>query len=164
MSSINNFYLKPPEREPISDNSGVVNYSWQAFFRKIGEILKYLGFETSFKIVNNTSSAADITYLKLDKQFTSVAIIDYFIQRITSSVELNQSGTLHAVYEHSSATWNLREYGTAGPDSAGITFSITSSGQIQYTSSNIAGTETISRLIYRKRELAGKTSVYSKMG
>lgn len=164
MAVISNSSFKAPFTEALVDSKGILSRTWQQFFRKISDCLKFIGDEKVFQLVNNTAVAADIVPLSFDKQYTSLAVIDYCIQRVTSGVERTQSGTLHAVYRPGIPTWALREYGTAGPDVSGITFSITSTGQIQYTSTNLAGTEVLSRIFFRVRELAGKSDFYSKVG
>jgi hypothetical protein len=154
---------QPPFKDRIFESDYFVSRAWQAFFRRCGEVLRFIGSEQTFPLVNNQGSAADITPLKFDKSYTTVVFIDYFVQRITSSTKKNQAGIKIAVYDADANSWVISEYGTSGPDAAGITFSITSTGQVQYTSSNLAGTETISRIVFRTRELAAK-AYYSKAG
>jgi hypothetical protein len=137
------------------------------FFRAIWERLSALGSEQTFKIENNKSSATDVTVLKFDSRGISQAVIEYLIQRITTgddAVELLESGILIAVYKPTSDSWALVEVDVDHPSDSGVTFSITSSGQIQYTSSDVAGTPEISRLVYRVRTLAGKHNSYSQVG
>lgn len=136
---------------------------WVDFFRQIKQALTFLGAENSFTLVNNLAVAADIENLSFSKNFTSHAVIDYCIQRTTNLAGLTQSGCLHAVYKPFTNTWALVPIGTPGPDVAGITFSITSDGKIQYTSTNQAGTVVLSRIFFRVRAMAGK-AYYSKVG
>lgn len=164
MAVINNSSFKAPFTEAMVDARGLLSRAWQQFFRKISDCLKFIGDEQFFDLVNNQVGAANITPLKFDKQYTSQAIIDYVVQRTTSTTELIQSGTKHAVYKPRANTWSLLEYGTSGPDASGITFSITSTGQIQYTSTNLGGTPSLSRIVMRIREIAGKSDLYSKVG
>lgn len=152
----------PPFKDRLFEQDWFVSRAWTAFFRRCGEVLRFIGSEQTFPLVNNTAVAADITKLKFDKSYTSVVFIDYFIQRVAST-EVAQTGVLIATYKALAGSWSIREYGTSGPDVAGITFSITAAGQVQYTSTNLAGTEVISRLVFRTRELAAK-AYYSKAG
>lgn len=153
----------PRLNDRFVDQQGALTRAWQAFFRKVGEVIKFIGSEQTFDLVNNQVAAASITPLKFDKSYTSVVYIDYFIQRVTSSTEKNQNGVLIATYAAKVGTWSIREYGTSGPDVSGVTISITTAGQIQYTSSNLAGTAVISRIVFRTREIAAK-AYYSKAG
>lgn len=154
----------PPFKDRLFEADWFVARAWQAFFRRVSEVLKYIGQERTFDIVNNQAAAANITNLQFDYQYVTLVFIEYFIQRVTSTTELNQAGIKIAVYKRRANTWTILEYGTSGPDAAGITFSITAAGQVQYTSTNIAGTEAISRMIFRTREIAAKSAIYSKIG
>lgn len=156
--------FRAPLTEQMLDSSGLLSRVWQNFFLKFVPVMSFIGQEKEFVLANNQAVAANVTGLVFDKSYTSQVVIDYCIQRLTSTTEVIQSGTKHAVYKPGAATWSLLEYGTPGPDASGITFSITSAGQIKYTSSNLGGTQSISRIFYRVRELAGKHTLYSKVG
>lgn len=154
-----------PFADPVVESEKLtLSRSWQQFFRKIQDLIDYNSDEQSFALVNNQVAAADITPLTFDKRYTSYVIIDYVIQRTSSSAELIQTGILMAAYKPRANTWSIREYGTSGPDASGVTFSITSSGQVQYTTSNQAGTIALSRIVFRVKELKAKSSTYSVVG
>lgn len=163
MSSISRSSFKPPIKDMLADDEGLLSRAWQTFFRKISDLLDYLGQESSFNLANNQAVAAAITGLIFDFGYTSQVIIDYVIQRTTSTTELIESGTLHLIYRPKTLTWSIYSASTLG-DASGVTFSITSTGQVKYTSSNIGGTQVLSRIVFRKRELAAKSSLYSKVG
>jgi hypothetical protein len=152
---------KAPLNQPYLDASGLVSRAWQSFIRLIMDALDYIGQEDSFDLANNQALAASIPALKFDSGITSQAVIEYLIQRCTSGADTIQSGCLHCVYKPKTNTWTILEYGNPGPSSAGITFSITASGQVQYTSTNIAST-VISRICFRVREIKAKHSTYSR--
>ena len=164
MSVIVNISNKAPFLREVVDETMRMTRVWQQWFRLVEDSVKYLGQEFNFALANNQSSAADIVGMVFDKSYTSFAVIEYVIQRVTSTTERVQSGCLHAVYRPDGLTWAIREYGTAGPDTSGITFSITSSGQVQYTSTNLGGTQEISRIVYRVRKIEAKSSIYSAVG
>lgn len=46
----------------------------------------------------------------------------------------------------------------------GVKFSVTTAGQVQYTSTSITGTASISKISWRMRTLGGKSSTYSSAG
>lgn len=153
-----------PYKSEVVEETRLLTDVWQNFFRLIQDIVFYIKSENYFTLTNNQAVAADITPLYFDYRTTSYVVIDYVIQRTSSSAELIQSGILMAVYKPRANTWSIREYGTAGPDASGVTFTITSAGQVQYTSSNQAGTISLSRMIFRLRQFEGKSSLYSRMG
>lgn len=163
-STTSNNSFTPRYDSPVVDQQGILTRVWLTFVRKIAEALEYVGDEYVYTILNNKLVAETIRNLTFDYQYTSQATIEYLIQRVTSSTELIETGIFQVVYRPDADTWVIVPIGTAGPDVSGVTFSITSDGNVQYTSTNIAGTEQISRIVFRVREIAAKSSIYSKVG
>jgi hypothetical protein len=91
---------------------------------------------SAFAVQNNTSSATNITDLVFDSSETRAATIEYSVYRVKGSTELAEVGTLRIVYKTNASTWFIDRTYTG--DDAGCVFTITSGGQVQYTSSNIA--------------------------
>lgn len=94
--------------------------------------------ETSFTLANNTGSPTNVTGLSFSSASYKAAYIFARIQRKTDSSETVSIGTLKAVYRVATTTWELLD--EMGGDYTGTTFSITSGGQIQYTTTNQSGT------------------------
>ena len=91
-----------------------------------------------FSISNNQSSAASLSGMVIDKTKFVGAKFLVEITITTSSAELVEFGEIFAIYRPTMNSWDLvykSEF-----DDAGVTFSITSGGQIMYISSNVAGT------------------------
>lgn len=157
-----------PFRDQVIDSAtNLLTVPWQKFFRLVQNIIEPLGYERFFDLTNNQSTAVDILGMSFNKARNSHAIVEYLIQRITSgggATEIISAGIFHAVYNPISEDWSLVTVGTPGPDSSGITFSITALGQVQYTSSNITGTALISKITFRSRTLSAKNSLYSTVG
>lgn len=156
-----------PFQDKILIESGELNSAWQKFFRVIQENLNPLGREQYFDLLNNQAVAANIEGLSFNKARTGYALVEYLVQRVTTgggATELIEAGSLRCVYKPTSNAWVLTEMPSPGPDNAGIVFSITAEGQVQYTTSNITGTASISKLIYRSRVLAAKNAQYSSQG
>jgi len=109
--------------------------------------------EYSFTIENDQDDPADVTDLVFDKDQFKAAIVDYLIQRITDEEELVEVGYMLAFYLSESETWVLTQGPTGGD--AGVTFTITAAGQVQYVSTSISGNEIVSKLSYRVRKLVG---------
>ena len=159
--------LRIPYEDAMADAAFKITRPWQLLFRQIKSLLDPMGLEQSFEIVNNQASAADITGMSLNKEQVSSAIVEYLIQRVTTgggAVELIAGGMFHLVYKPTSDSWAIQAIGTPGPSSSGVTFSVTSAGQVQYTSTNETGTASISKIYFRMRTFGGKNSQYSKAG
>lgn len=105
---------------------------------------------TSMSIVDNQSSAADVTALPvLDKTIVKSAKIYVDVFRRDDTQSANELYEIAAIYDPENDTWNLASVSQG--DDAGITFSITTAGQLQYISSsyggaNYAGTFRISHI------------------
>lgn len=93
--------------------------------------------QTSFNIANNTTSATNVTGLLFSTTTVRGAVIDYAVYRNTNSNELAEFGQLTIVYKSVAATWEIAQFNVG---SSGVTLTITSAGQFQYTSTNMSGT------------------------
>lgn len=103
--------------------------------------------DIDFTIVNNQILATNITNLSFDGSTYRGFVIDYTIYRSTSINEVAQIGRLRGVYKTTAASWSLSD--DYSGDNAGVTFSITNLGQIQYTSTSILGTSYSGLLTYK---------------
>lgn len=109
----------------------------------------------------------NIDEMKFNYKGVSQATVDFLIQRVTISTgatELIESGIFVVSYNPTSADWSLTMIGTPGPDDSGIDFTIDSSGQVQYVSTSITGSASISRIVWKARSLSAKHSTYSQIG
>jgi hypothetical protein len=111
--------------------------------------------EASFTIANNQSSAASVTGLLFSGATTRAFSVEYSIYRKTdtASSALAQMGQLRGVYNTQSASWFMSD--DFSGQNAGVTFTITSGGQIQYTSSNISGANYVGTLKFVVRQTLG---------
>ena len=92
---------------------------------------------TTFTLANNQAVAASITGFAFSTTFVRAFQADYFIERDTdSSTKVTESGILYGNYNSEDGSWDLNQEAVGD---AGITFSITGAGQIQYTSTDISG-------------------------
>lgn len=98
---------------------------------------------TLVSVANNQAVAANIPGLSFDTSIVRAAKIDYYIYRVTSLEEKVEQGTIHLAYKPVANVWDLAN--TYSGD-AGITFTITTGGQMQYTSDNMTGTGYTSRM------------------
>jgi hypothetical protein len=100
----------------------------------------------TFTITNNQTSASNVTGLLVDEATGRSVKIEYSIIRHHTDYK-HEIGTFFLYYNPVSAAWNLVAE-TFGGLEAGVTFSITAGGQVQYVSSNLAGTLVTSTLKY----------------
>lgn len=91
---------------------------------------------TSFTVANNQVASSNITGLAFDTSQVRSAIISYSIYRSTTSNELSEVGQLYITYSSVAQSWELVR--TAAGNS-GMEFTITNSGQMQFTSSSLSG-------------------------
>lgn len=93
---------------------------------------------TSFSLTNNQSTFADIAGLQFSK--TSVRSAEIVLNvYITSSTEELQE-TIHMTLSYKNTLDEFRLAISSSGDNSGITFNVTSNGQIQYKSTNVTGT------------------------
>lgn len=95
-------------------------------------------YSSTFSIANNQSSSANITDLIIDPVLYRGFTLEYTLYRTTDTNEVAQIGRLRGVYKAIAGTWALTD--DYSGDNAGVSFTITSSGQIQYTSTDLTGT------------------------
>jgi hypothetical protein len=98
--------------------------------------------DTSAIIANNqTLPNISVTGLLFNSGTVRAAVVNYSIDIFTSGTELAEVGTLYLIYKNSGtigSKWSIGRISFG--DDAGVTFTMTDAGQIQYTSSNVAGT------------------------
>lgn len=149
----------PIKSKVINDDQSIGN-PWLEFFRQLKELVDGLGQEKFATIENNIGTPTDVEGFAFSKKNVGHAIIDYLIQRVTTDVgatELVEAGTFGVYYRPSSDDFVLQY----GPSSAGVTLTVTASGQVQYVTSDITGTPWISKITYRARTLGAKNQAYS---
>ena len=152
--------LQVPNKEQLVDQVGAATRYFELFLRNILDLLLPLGSEYSVNLENNIASATDIVGLTFKKDAEIQSFIEYVIQRTSTSGQLIESGILQVVYLPFTDSWSIGAAIPSGPNSAGVTFSITSAGQVQYTSSNYADQNKF-KISMRVRKLTGKNTVRS---
>ena len=94
---------------------------------------------TSYIINNNVSVVTDVNRLFFDPSSVRAANITYSIYRIsTASPSGNtETGTIYLTFDNSAAVNNKWLLGQQKVGDAGVSFSITDAGQVQYKSTDI---------------------------
>lgn len=98
-------------------------------------------------ILNNQSSSQNLTSLAFNGAEQNRVTLEYGIFRRTDTQSLAQAGELKLVYNEEDMEWFLSD--SYAGQNAGVNFSITTSGQLQYTSTNLTGANYDGRLEYR---------------
>lgn len=109
--------------------------------------------ETSAGINNNVSSATNVAGLTFSTAAVRGAIVDYSIYRVTTSTgatELVEVGNMYLGFKNTANSWDIV---VVGGNTAGVTFSITNTGQVQYVSTNITGLNYSGIIKFRARAL-----------
>lgn len=137
----------PPWGEEATDWATAVTDTLQNI-QGTGDIL-----QTVFPIANNVASVTNVIGLFFDPTTVRGAIIEYSVYRVTTSTgatELTEVGTLYIGYKNTANTWFISN---VGGGFAGVTFSVTSGGQVQYVSTNMTGSTYSGIMHYRARAL-----------
>ncbi len=91
---------------------------------------------STFTIANNQSAPANVTGITFDSTMIRAADINFEVYRSDSSNELVSIGKFSVVYKPIAGSWAILPSEFAGDDS-GVTFGITSGGQLTYTSTSM---------------------------
>lgn len=154
-----------PFLSPVVDTvSGLLSTAWEKYFRKIQSIVDYLEDEGSFSLNNNQAVATAITPLSFDFRYTSQAIIEYVVQRCSSTTEAIESGRIVAVYQPKTGSWTIAKVADVTVGTPGFDVFISFDGQVSYTTTNQGGVITYSRINFRVRRIKAKSSLYSVLG
>lgn len=99
-----------------------------------------IGAGTQLKVaVANNQAATNVTGLSVNKASYQAMFFQYTIYRATNSSNVAEIGQGFCVYNATTDAWAISKI-AAGDDDSGVTLSITSAGQVQYASDNMAGT------------------------
>lgn len=111
---------------------------------------------TSATVLNNQSSVVNVAGLSFNTGTVRAAIIEYSIYRVSSTNPSGkaETGTISLVYDNSAGAgnkWSIAHGQIVG--NAGIIFSITDAGQVQYTSTDIGSTSYSGVMKFKARTL-----------
>ena len=106
--------------------------------------------QTSATIGNNQTSPTNVIGMVFDPTVVRGAVCEISVYRVTDEEEKAQTSTIYLTYLTEATTWDIV---VAGGSDAGITFSITSIGQVQYTTDEMAGNDYSGVIKFRARSL-----------
>jgi hypothetical protein len=138
----------------VCNNSSFGNLSAQAVGTRMGST-----YSNAFNAANNVSSASNVTGFSFDN-----STIRSFVATVTVSVSKSLGGNLYETFtlegHQTDSGWTLLP--SSFGDVSGITFSMTGSGQIQYTSINHSNwTSTIIRFMVSQMYTNGDMTAFS---
>ena len=109
--------------------------------------------ETTFTIINDTTTATDVTGLFFDSSTVRSAHIEYSLYRyhLTPFAEVAAVGTLRLIYKDIAGTWAFDDTRAGDATAVGVTFSVLPSGQVQYTSTDLGVGTITSEMKFRAR-------------
>jgi hypothetical protein len=133
-----------PVRVNDSSPSGRVTATWWNILRLCGMALSnYIGTgfieETAFTFANTQAVAADITGCLFSSASVKSAHVEIAVRRKTATNKAYCWVHLYLFYNDNSSAWELADHVEHG-DASGLTFTVTSAGQVQYTSDTTSGT------------------------
>lgn len=112
-----------------------------AWAEEVTEVLNSLAgpddiLQTTVSINNNVGpTPSNVAGLLFNTATVRSARIDYNIYRtLNAASELAETGIVQIVYKSIAGTWELSQEATGN---AGVSFTITNAGQVQYTSTNM---------------------------
>ncbi len=108
--------------------------------------------QTSQAVVNNQAAPLDVTGLVFDKVTVKSAIVSFDIERTTDTQNEQEVGFMFLAHDTLDDIWHASV--SSNLDDAGVVFSITAAGQVQYTSDDLTGTSYAGTL-----RIAQKTSI-----
>lgn len=159
--------FKAPYLAELLDENGLLGRVWAQYWRLIDAALDYLGEE---EFVDLNSDGSEHLLTKLDYKQETYVDIDVLFQKTTASSEyVLQKYTFGAGFEASSKTWVASIstsgifIGSSGSGSFTFIFTLYPNGEVKYTYTDpFVGTPILNRIIFRKRRIAAKSSLYSQ--
>jgi len=109
--------------------------------------------QTAFNLANDQAAPTDVVGLTFNAATVRSAVIDYSVYRISDANPTGntESGQMHIVYD-GAAGWSIGIGGIV--ENAGVAFTITAAGQIQFTSTDIGALNYSGTMKFRAKALA----------
>ncbi len=140
---INGVTFNYPAQGELADWSVDASAWAQAVTALLGTISGASDINTTlFSLNNNVAVATNIQGLFFDPSVVKGALVSYAIFRSTNLSTVSEFGLLLITKTTTSPFFEMARFAVGGVGDVGVplSFSLSTSGQIQYTSSNLAGT------------------------
>jgi hypothetical protein len=98
----------------------------------------------------NVASNIDITGLTFPVANVRAANIRYTVHRATDTAEIDESGMLFIVYNNLNGGWDQSQEKSGD---ANISFSVSSTGQVSFTTTSLAGANHVGFITYAAQSL-----------
>jgi len=95
------------------------------------------GTTVQFTIANNVAAALDVTGMLFAAATVKYVTVNYDLERRDDGQDATEAGLLFLSHDNENSLWLISQ--DARFDNAGVVFTITAAGQLQYTSTNFAG-------------------------
>lgn len=145
--------FKPKKIVPVGEKSFLYDLSLE--FRRVVDTS--LGDAMIASLLNAQAQAVSIYGLSFNAAQSKNATVFYGARRKTDLEDRITAGSLQCVYDNSSSAWTLVD--TNEFNDIGVTFSITSGGQVQYTTDAMAGDNYTSELSFRVSSSSSSVSL-----
>jgi len=105
---------------------------------------------TTVTVQNNISAFEDVQFMVFSGTIVRAANISYVIERADGNNSYVESGTIYLNYNEDTGIWSLAQ---KKQGDAGVVFSVTSEGQVQYKSSNLPGLSYTGSITFQAKTL-----------
>lgn len=145
-----NYELKSLQFRPRKiAGAGANEFVWEVplVFRRVTDDVG--GDVMEADINNNQVTPLAITGMVLDSSKYKSAKVFFELFRKTDSEERVANGWITATFKISTGAWDVTTGGTYDGDDHGLVLDITASGQVRYTSDNMAGTNYVGKIRFK---------------
>lgn len=106
---------------------------------------------TSFSPADNQVLPANVVGFSFDSSQVQGFIAEYSIYRTDGSIGFSETGNIYGTYNAKDGAWTIAQTGV-NIENCSVLLTITSGGQLQYTSSSLGGTHSC-KMVFRARAL-----------
>jgi hypothetical protein len=109
--------------------------------------------ETEITINNNATGATTINGLNFDTATVRGAFVEYTIYRTSATGEFSEAGVIQLSYTNGNSSGEKWELQRMSNNDAGVTVTVTDSGQAQYTSTDMGASGYNGVMTFRSRAI-----------
>lgn len=144
---VNNVVYQYPANRDVPGYGGEATAWAQAITNQLASVAGPADIlNTVASISNNQTSPAIIPGLSFSTSVVLGAKVDYNVYRVTSTNEVVEQGMMLISYKPVAMTWDIV---ILSSQSSNVVFSISNTGQVQYTSDNMPGINYTGSITFR---------------